>query len=253
MALEITREKIVDDLKRMGVEAGMAVEVHSSLSSMGCVQNGPETVIQALIDVVGEEGALIMSAYPVTLPIWPTEEEKARGIICKVRLLDENDTGRTGMGAISDAFRRWPGACLGKGGNRVCAWGKDARLHARGYDYLLSIDGWVLLIGVDIHRCSAMHIAEARVTPPQEIQDYFELPDDIRRQYPPEKWYVQYHDPPEDGWGKIQEEAKRRGLIRHGRIGQANCLFFRARTVVDMYEERLRADPHELFGFRVAK
>jgi aminoglycoside N3'-acetyltransferase len=246
----ITREEIVKDLKQMGLKAGMAVEVHSSLSSMGYVQNGPATVIQALIDVVGKGGALIMSAYPVTLPIWPTEEEKAKGIICKVRFMDENDNSKTGMGAISDAFRRWPGTCLGKGMHRVCAWGKDARLHAQGYDYLLSIDGWVLLIGVDIHSCSAMHIAETKVSLPQDIKDYFELPEDIRHQYPPKKWHIQYHDPPEDGWEKIQEEAVRRGLIVQAKIGQAKCFFFRAKPVVDIYEERLRADPHGLLGLK---
>ncbi len=246
----ITQQGIVHDLKRMGVEAGMAVEVHSSLSRIGQVLDGPAAVIQALMEVVGTEGAIVMSAYPVTLPIWPTEEEKAKGIICTVRFLDENDPGRTGMGAVSDAFRRWPGTCLGKGLHRVCAWGKDAGLHTRGYEYLLSIGGWVLLVGVDIHRCSAMHTAESKVVLPPDIQEYYDLPEDIQRIYTPEKWYVQYHDPPEDGWGKIQEEALRRGWIRRGKIGQADSLFFRAKAVVDLYEARLRADPHELFGFR---
>jgi aminoglycoside 3-N-acetyltransferase len=42
------------------------VEVHISLSSLGYVVGGAGTVIMALLSVVGEEGAIIMSAYPVT-------------------------------------------------------------------------------------------------------------------------------------------------------------------------------------------
>jgi aminoglycoside N3'-acetyltransferase len=132
----------------------------------------------------------------------------------------------------------------------VCAWGKDAGLHALGYEHLLATGGWVLLIGVDIHRCSAMHIAENNAPLPDDIQAYFELSEDIRHQYPPEQWYVQYHDPPEDAWEKIQEEAERRGWIHRGKIGQAECLFFQAKLVVDLYEQRLLTDPHALFGFR---
>lgn len=55
-------------------------------------------------------------------------------------------------------------------------------------------------------------------------------------------------DTPEDGWGKIQAEAERLGLIRRGQIGQAGCRFFKARPVVGLYEMALRSDPFMLFG-----
>jgi hypothetical protein len=34
----------------------------------------------------------------------------------------------------------------GTGIHRVCAWGRDAQQHSKGYEYLLDIDGWVLLL-----------------------------------------------------------------------------------------------------------
>jgi aminoglycoside 3-N-acetyltransferase len=254
MQKPLTQKDIVDDLKRLGLERDAAIEVHSSLSSMGFVEGGAPTVINALMDVVGEEGAIVMSAYLVTPLIPLTEGEKRKGITAKVRKLDENTDCETGMGVIVDTFCKLPSTYLGKGINRVCAWGHNAKLHSQGYEYLLSIDGWVLLIGVDIHRCSCMHTAEDKVEMPEELMEHFELPEEIQRQYPKTDWYVEYNEPhkplPEDAWGKVQMEAERRGLIRRGYIGKAECMLFKAKPVVDIYEEFLRQDPFELFGIK---
>jgi len=248
----LTQKDIVDDLERLGLEHGAAVEVHSSLSSMGLVEGGALTVINALMDVVSEDGAIVMSAYLVTPALPLTKEEKRKGIIAKVRHLDENANCKTGMGVIVDTFCKCPNTYLGKGIHRVCAWGQNAKLHSQGYDYLLSIDGWVLLIGVDIHRCSCMHTAENKVKMPKKIVEHFELPEEILRQYPKTDWYIEYHDPNkpllEDAWGKVQMEAERRGLIKRGRVGKAECMLFKGKPVVNIYEEFLRTVPFKLFG-----
>ncbi len=252
MQKPLTQKNIADDLKRLGLERGAAVEVHSSLSSIGIVEGGASTVISALMDVVGEHGAIVMSAYLVTPPLSLTEAEKVQGITAKVRFLDENADCKTGMGIIADTFRRWLNTCLGKGIHRVCAWGHNAQLHSQGYDYLLSIDGWVLLMGVDIGRCSSMHTVEDKVEWPQEIIEYFRLPEEIQLQYPDTEWYIEYHDAnkplPENAWGKVVVEAERRGLIKRGHIGKAECMLFKGKPVVDIYEEFLRTDPFKLFG-----
>jgi aminoglycoside N3'-acetyltransferase len=250
----VTQKEIVEGFRRLGLTHGDVVEVHSSLCSMGYVEGGASAVIQALMEVVGEEGAIVMSAYPVTLPLPLTEIEKARGITAKVRFFGEDEDFKSGMGIISDTFRKWSGTVLGKGLHRVCAWGKDAQLHSQGYACLLSLDGWVLLVGVDIHRCSSMHQAEGKVTWPEAITEYFRTPQAILQDYPENEWYLAYHDPAkppdEDAWGKIQDEAEARGLVRRGKIGEADSMLFRARQVVDIYEERLRTDPFSLFGIK---
>jgi aminoglycoside N3'-acetyltransferase len=129
----------------------------------------------------------------------------------------------------------------------MCAWGRDARLHARSYQHLLDVDGWALLIGVDIHRCSSMHLAE-RVPIPDEITARYRVPEDILRDYPEDRWSVGYGGTPGDPWRAAWEEAERRGLIQKGRIGQAECALFKARAVVGVYEELRRTDPYGIFG-----
>jgi aminoglycoside 3-N-acetyltransferase len=245
----LTQKHIEDGLQQLGLSKGGVAEVHSSLSSLGWVEGGAPTVVDALMNVVGEQGTLVMSAYPVSLPLPLTEEEKARGILAKVRIFGENYAGKTGMGAIADEFRCRPGMLLGTGIHRVCAWGRDAARHSQeGYKHLIDIDGWVLCLGVDIHRCSSMHLAESKIGIPTAITKCFEVLKDIRRDYPDDVWYIQYGDTPDDAWGKVQNEAERRGLIKKSHIGRAKCMLFKARAVVGIYEQALRTDPFGLFG-----
>ena len=100
----LTQQDIERGLRRLGLVLGDAVEVHSSLRSFGWVEGGAAAVVDALMDV-GEEGALVMSAYALTPALPLTEEEKARGILARVRFLGEATDERTGMGAIADEFR----------------------------------------------------------------------------------------------------------------------------------------------------
>lgn len=247
----LTQKDIETGLCELGLRRGDAVEVHSSLSSFGWVEGGATTVIEALMRVVGEDGALVMSAYPVSPPIPLTKEEVARGITWKVRILDPNSDERTGLGVVVDTFRKRPDVVCGTNFFRGCAWGHDAHLHCQGYQHLLDIDGWTLLLGVDIGRCSSMHLAED-VPIPEEIRERFRVPADILRDYPQDRWRIGYGATPGDPWAKVWAEAQQRGLIRTRTIGQSACKLFKARAMVSIYEEMRRTDPFALFGLEKA-
>lgn len=251
--LIVTRDDIAAGLSALGLGKGMAVEVHSALSSLGWVSGGPETVIAALMDVVGPEGALLMSAYPVTPALPLTEEEMSRGMEWKVRIL-EDPHERSGMGLIVDTFRKRPDISMGKGLHRVCAWGRDASLHAEsGYRRLVEIDGWTLLIGVGVDRVSSLHLGDENPGLPEAIRSIFTPPEDLLRDYPPERWSFGYGSTPDDAWAKVWEMAERQGLIRKGKIGQADCALFKTRALLSIYQEWLRKDPFGLLGLARSK
>jgi aminoglycoside 3-N-acetyltransferase len=237
-----------DGFRRLGLARGAVVEVHSSLGSLGRVEGGAAAVVDALMRTVGAEGTIVMSAYPVSKPLPLSPAEKEKGILAKVRIFDEAFDGPSGMGKIADEFRHRPGTVLGRGIHRVCAWGRDARMYSRGYEHLLDADGWVLLLGVGIDRCSSMHLAE-KAGLPDAITECYRVPDDIRRECPADM-HLAYGRTPEDGWGKVLAEAERRGMIRKQRIGKAECLMFKARAVIGIYEAALLADPLGLFGVK---
>lgn len=243
----LTQAAIEKGLLSLGLGRGDAVEIHSSLSSFGPVAGGAAAVIAALMAVVGQAGALVMSAYPVSPAVPLTAAEQARGITWKVRKLAADSTEKTGMGIIADTFRQRPDVVCGSGLHRVCAWGRNAQKHSQGYQHLLDLNGWALLLGVSIHSCSSMHLAERETLPPA-IERIWQIPDDIRRDYPTDKWAVGYGSTPHDAWMIVWAEAERRGLIRQGQIGQAECLLFRAKAVVAIYEDMRHNDPYGLFG-----
>ena len=56
------REKIAHDLLACGLRRGGIVLVHSSLSSLGHVPGGAETVVQGLLEALSPEGTLLLPA-----------------------------------------------------------------------------------------------------------------------------------------------------------------------------------------------
>jgi len=58
----ITKEELKSALQKLGIEKGMTLEVHSSLSSFGELEGGAETVIDTLKELVTEEGSIFMPA-----------------------------------------------------------------------------------------------------------------------------------------------------------------------------------------------
>lgn len=60
----ITKRQLIDDLKKIGIKKGDSILVHSSLSKIGFVEGGAETVVDALFETVGVEGTLLFPTFP---------------------------------------------------------------------------------------------------------------------------------------------------------------------------------------------
>lgn len=56
----VTPNDITTALKDIGVQKGQAVMVHTSLGSLGYVCGGAQSVIEALLESVGDEGTIMM-------------------------------------------------------------------------------------------------------------------------------------------------------------------------------------------------
>ena len=61
--MAITRTRIADDLRSLGVRRGDLLMIHSSLRSLGAVDGGAPTVVDALLEVLGTEGTLVGPAF----------------------------------------------------------------------------------------------------------------------------------------------------------------------------------------------
>ena len=88
----LTQRDIEDGLTALGLQPGAIVVVHSSLSSLGPVDGGANAVIDALVEVVGPGGTLMMPTHPAR----------------DGRTFDP-DVIPSDMGVISETFRLRPG------------------------------------------------------------------------------------------------------------------------------------------------
>lgn len=88
---------LAEDLQRAGIGAGDNLIVHSSLKSVGPVEDGPATVIDAILEVLGPTGNLMVPTFTYSMPMWSVEPF-------------EIDTTPGRVGTIPEAVRHHPRA-----------------------------------------------------------------------------------------------------------------------------------------------
>ena len=64
----VTLKRLTQDLQSLGVQKGDLLYIHSSLKSVGWLENGPETLIHALLTVLGEEGTFAVPTHTLSFP-----------------------------------------------------------------------------------------------------------------------------------------------------------------------------------------
>ena len=112
----VTRTSLVRALQTLGVASGDKLLVHSSLSSLGFVVGGGRTVIDALLDAVGEEGTIIMPTYsgensdPAEWRRPPVPPEWIDTIRKEMPAYDPLLTPARDMGSLPELFRHHPHA-----------------------------------------------------------------------------------------------------------------------------------------------
>lgn len=179
----ITIERLVSDLRALGVEPGMALLVHSSLSKIGFVCGGAQAVVMALQEVIGDEGTLMMpsmsgdwsdpkpweapsvpeSWWPVIREHWPAwdpalSQTREMGAIVDT-FLKQHDVIRSQHPASSFAARGPNAQQLTCQHNLPDSMGDTSPL-----GILNKLDGHVLLLGVGYANNSSLHLAEYRST-----------------------------------------------------------------------------------------
>ena len=151
---------LVKDLQNLGLQKGDTVIVHSSLKSMGQVEGGADTVIDALIEVVGENGTVLFPA----LSWWP----------CTTTLKFDAKNTASCVGKIPETFRKRPNVLRSlHPTHSVCAYGKlayeltkDHQLDTTPvgpnspYQKLIGVDGKILMLGCGLRPNTFMHGVE---------------------------------------------------------------------------------------------
>lgn len=119
----ITKEDLIHQFLSIGLRAGDHLLVHSSLSKIGYVENGPQDVVEALLEIVGPGGNLLMPNSP--------NAEYQLSYIQNVDYFDVANSPSK-LGVISEYFRLLPNAIRSAHPTEpVSCIGPDARYYTQ--------------------------------------------------------------------------------------------------------------------------
>lgn len=177
LPLAVSEASLAAGLRRLGL-AGKPVAVHSSLRSFGRVEGGAETVLNALQSV---GSTVLLPGFQCAAKIPPPPGQRYRQNGCDYAVhFDFINPPRPfevltapvhpKMGAVCHTFARRPGTLRSNhpwhswlgAGPQAAAWLADHPWESTGrpLEKLAAAGGYVVLLGVDLSSCTAIHLAE---------------------------------------------------------------------------------------------
>lgn len=260
----ITKSKLMEDLRSLGIAPGQTVMLHASVSRVGWIVGGPDVILQAILDVLTPSG---------TLMIYCCWDEWERALVDGVDTLPEEErcayleespafdpaTSRAHhrWSILTEYLRTWPGAQRSNHPTAsVAAVGAQAGWitadHPLSYGYgigspfhkLCQIGGKVLLLGAPLNILTLLHHAEHLAELPNKRVVVNKTPilcDGVRTWVEFEEFdtcdgIVLDHSA-EDYFTTIVQAYLATGDGRQHRVGAADSYLFGAAPLVDFAKE----------------
>jgi aminoglycoside 3-N-acetyltransferase len=250
----VTREIIMRDLGALGLPRAVMVLVHSSLASLGWVDGGAETVVDAFLDHLGPAGTLVVP----TLPFRGSQFDYLQS-----DPLFDPDTTPSFMGRVTESVRLRPGARRSwHPSHSVSAIGPAAPMLTAPQSHdpwltfgpespfgrLLTADGWICLLGVTHRSSTFLHAVEE-----QNCLDYFVWPEPLTARVlrDGEVQHIRT-SVGRPGVRRAFDQIEPLLLAEHalivGKVGAATVRLMRARAVMTIATAALRQRPHLLLA-----
>ncbi|WP_440114840.1 AAC(3) family N-acetyltransferase [Paenibacillus sp. QZ-Y1] len=244
-----TIESLMKQLEQMGIDSQGTLLVHSSMKSIGSVEGGADTVLDAFTAYL-KDGLLVLPTHTWSTinadnPMFHVESSP-----CCVGILPELFRKRPGV------VRSWhPTHSVAALGRDAEAFTKDDHLFdtpcARGsaWGKLLDRKATILLVGVDLKRNTFIHGVEEWVDIPGRLTDghemlYTVLPDGTEISVPSRRHCGL---PWSEHFWKVDDILERKGAMRKGQLGDAVVRVCDAAMVSDIITDMLKENP-DLFS-----
>lgn len=164
----VSESDITDILQQQGLKEGDVLMVHSSLRKIGLVEHGADTLISALLNILGKEGTLMMPSFPAIGFNYDYLKSKP--------VFDVTHTPSR-MGVVTETFRKKSGVLRSlHPTDSVIAFGKEAQYLVKDhfgqltpyndkspFYRLCELKGKILMIGVGLESLTNLHTLEDAV------------------------------------------------------------------------------------------
>lgn len=238
------KDILLGHLKKLGVEEGDNLLVHSSLKSLGEIEGGPETVIQTLVESVGEDGTLLMPALSYES-------------VTKDQLIFDAKETPSCVGALTEIFRKRKGTLRSlHPTHSISAHGKNATFFIENHEEdstpvgpnsplskLSDTGGKILFIGCGLRPNTSMHGVEEFVVPEYlydgEVTFTIKDASDKQAEYIHtthnfEAWEQRY-----DRVVNVLNDSE----LISGKVGEADCYLMDAKALWSKAHAKLKEDP----------
>jgi aminoglycoside 3-N-acetyltransferase len=250
---KITKEQIKRDLARMGISKGDHVGVTLSFKSIGFVDGGPDAFIDALLEVVGPTGTIMMNAFTLSFPITEIPYDYVFD--------PESTVPYTGLAPRTFVKREASVRSRHPVGS-VVAFGRLAEYLTDGhdestntylpYERLAQVNGKYLCIGLGDSLVAIRHEAQQRA-------GLFIVPMFVGSLYKNKKGetklFVWVHPPCHENLPTLVPKVEKMGIIKRSKIGEAASIVAPASQLLDAMTALLKEDPtltlcNNIFCFR---
>lgn len=188
----VTKKQLITQLVQLGIKNADTLIIHVSLKRIGWLVGGPEILIQAIQEIIGQNGNLIMYVGwedgPYTMRGWSEEKKE---IYRKNTPGFNPKTSRATIefSLLAEVFRTLPDVkrSLHPDGS-FSAWGKDSDWivsdHSFHYGYgeksplkkFLDLDGKIVLIGAPLGTATFLHYVESVASLPNKRKIQYSMP-----------------------------------------------------------------------------
>jgi aminoglycoside 3-N-acetyltransferase len=240
----LKQSDLVSDLQRLGVPEGGLLMVHSSLRSIGQVEGGADTVVEALLEALGPPGTLVVPTF--------SDEIAARynGFVFDVANTPSY------VGAITEAARTRPDArrshhpwhsvaAIGPFAPTLISEECDSAWRPGSPMSQIVDRGLILLLGVPYQRLTLAHWCEFHLEVPYRPEIMIQVP--IRREDGSIVTIIDRECPPDPGtpardYNRLGMAMEAKSLVKIGAVGNAVGRLFHGRDARDTAVELYRDD-----------
>jgi len=213
---------------------------------MGYVEGGAETVIQAFLDCVGQDGTLVFPTliqknFKQAYETWYLDKPSDVGYITEV-FRKRSDALRSDQATHSVAAMGKHAKMITEGhcayGPRVGLFGDYAFAYSSPWEKMYHLNVKMVFIGVPMKKGTMRHLAEYKIVE-KILKEHPEIEKDVQR-FGQERYsgfwvYI-------DG-DKMQEEFTKMGILKRALCGNAEILCVNAEPFVDQMIQLSEQDP----------